>query len=353
MGPMSGGEAAQAAAGVDSVAVHGPGDKPGLVDAFGRSINYIRLSLTDRCNFRCVYCMPEQGMPYLPHEQILSYEELLRLCRIFVGLGISRFKVTGGEPLCRRGAAAFIRSLVGLPGVEEVTLTTNGSLLEPHLAALAESGIRSLTFSCDALDPIAFQRISRSAVTPAAIVATMETAARLGLRVKINTVPLAGLNDAELVPLARFAMERGYQIRFIELMPVGQGRTYAGIPQTAVMALMEREFGPLSPVQHKTGNGPAVMCSVPGQAGLIGFIAALSHQFCDLCNRVRLTSTGFLKTCLYHKAGVELKALLRGGATDADLAQALQAAVLAKPKGHSFSFTEQAESEFFMHSVGG
>jgi cyclic pyranopterin phosphate synthase len=181
----------------------------------------------------------------------------------------------------------------------------------------------------------------------------MQAAARLGMRVKLNMVPLKGLNDNELVPLARFALKKGFHIRFIELMPVGEAMEHTGIPQNEVHSLIEEHFGPLQPVGHKTGNGPAEVFSIPGYLGYIGFIAALSHRFCDACNRVRLTSTGFLKTCLCHGDGVDLRPPLRAGASDEDLQGLIRKAVFAKPKGHTFSFNAAPGSGFFMNSVGG
>lgn len=297
--------------------------------------------------------MPHEGLPFIPHERITSYEEMLRLCGIMASLGVSRFKITGGEPLCRKGAVGFIRSLAALPGVAEVTLTTNGSLLEPHLEDLAQSGLRAVTFSCDAIDQKTFSAIARTDTALDTVKRAMERASSLGLRVKINTVPLKGYNDGQIVPLARFALERGFHIRFIELMPVGRARTLAGVPQEELFALMERSFGPLARVHERTGNGPALVYSAGNYSGRIGFIAALSERFCASCNRVRLTSTGFLKTCLCHDAGVDLGIPLRNGASDRELRATILKAVAAKPAGHTFSFTDNGEKGFFMNSVGG
>jgi len=341
------------------VTSNGPEDMPltgsetVLRDGFGRHIDYLRLSLTDRCNFRCIYCMPQEGLPFISHDQILSYEEMLRLSGLMASLGITRIKVTGGEPFCRKGSAGFIRSLAALPGIAEVTLTSNGSLLGPHLEDLAKSGLHAVTFSCDALDQDVFAAIARTDTRLDAIKGAMQQAAALGMLVKINTVPLKGHNIGQLVPLARFALERGYHIRFIELMPVGNGRTLSGLPQEELFALLEGAFGRLERVHERTGNGPALIYSAKGYPGRIGFIAALSGRFCDSCNRMRLTSTGFLKTCLCHDAGVDLRIPLRNGADDHSLRQTILEAVAAKPLGHTFSFIDKKESGFFMSSVGG
>lgn len=326
----------------------------GLHDAFGRRIDYIRLSLTDRCNFRCIYCMPSEGLPFISHEEIITYEELLRLVAIFASLGIAHYKVTGGEPLCRKGIVDFIRGLVRVPGVEDVTLTSNGSVIEPHLEDLAASGVRQITFSCDAFSQEAFGKICRTDTRPEQIRQAMERAAALGMQVKINMVPLQGYNDEEILPLARFALERGYHIRFIEYMPGGKdAHRLRGIPQPEVLEVLEREFGPLAPVGRKTGNGPALVYSVESCPGYIGFIAAVSRCFCRTCNRVRLTSTGFLKTCLCHDEGADLKSVMADGADDIALRRIIEETVFHKPARHMLSLAPSAKETFLMSRVGG
>ena len=327
----------------------------GLYDSHGRKIDYIRLSLTDRCNFRCVYCMPPEGEAFVPHEEILSYEEMLRVCRVAAGLGVSRYKITGGEPFCRKGAMDFIRRLRALPGVGQTTITTNGSLLGSHVEALAEAGVDGVTVSLDSLAQEHFTTITRSRARIDDSVRAMAEARDKGLRVKINVVPLKGSNEAELPDLVRFALTNGYHIRFIELMPVGNGRLCAGLPPEDIRAMIEREFGALTPLEHALGNGPAECHSVAGHEATVGFISALSKKFCHTCNRVRLTSLGYLKTCLHHNMGVDLKPLLRGLASDAELERALVQAVSKKPRAHEFS-REPVKGEpqnFSMNSVGG
>jgi cyclic pyranopterin phosphate synthase len=297
--------------------------------------------------------MPQEGQPFINHDKIVTYEELLHLVRIFASLGIRHYKVTGGEPFCRKGAASFLRELTRVDGVDELTVTTNGALAEEYLEALAEIGISAVTFSCDAFTDEIFRRICRVESGMAHVRRAMELAARLGMRVKINTVPLRGYNEDDLVPLARYALEKGFQIRFIELMPVGSGRALEGIPPKDVFALMEKTFGPLHPVAQKMGNGPAVVYGLEGGGGYIGFIAAMTSKFCNTCNRVRLTSTGFFKTCLCHDVGVDLKAAMQNGVGNEELAKIIVAAVKSKPTGHTFSFASPQEESFFMHSIGG
>lgn len=331
-----------------------------LVDSHGRTIRYMRISLTDRCNYRCVYCMPPEGETFIPHKEILSYEELLRLCRLTASMGISRYKITGGEPFCRKGAVNFIRSLKALPGVEQTTITTNGSLLATRVGDLAAIGVDGITVSLDSLNQERFSTIARSRVDLNGILTAIADAKARDLRVKINVVPLRGHNEDELPELTRFALERGLHIRFIELMPVGSGRVYDGVSQEEVRAMVETHFGALVPLDRVIGNGPAECWSVipPGgepHKGSVGFISALSKKFCHKCNRIRLTSLGYLKACLHHNIGVDLKPLLRGGADDPAVMAAVTDAVRQKPLAHEFSRTpvRGEPRNFYMNSVGG
>jgi cyclic pyranopterin phosphate synthase len=331
-------------------------EQAGLYDEYGRKIQYIRLSLTDRCNFRCVYCMPPQGEAHIPHDEILSYEELLRFCRITAALGISRYKITGGEPFCRKGAVEFIRNLKALPGVEQCTITTNGASLPSHVDSLIDVGVQGINVSLDSLDQDHFRSITRSKAEVSPILSSMAKARDAGVRVKINTVPLTQYNAGDLRDLTRFALDNGYHIRFIELMPVGEGRIYDGVPQEAIRTMIEREFGALSPLGRVIGNGPAECFQVgERQQGSVGFISAMSKKFCHMCNRIRFTSLGYLKTCLHHNIGVDIKPLLRGGATDGDIENAIVGAVKRKPKAHEFSRVPHIDEprQFNMNSVGG
>lgn len=326
----------------------------GLVDSHGRRIHYIRLSLTDRCNFRCVYCMPCHGTAFIPHEEILSFEELLRFCRLTAALGVTHYKITGGEALCRRGSLDFIEKLTQIAGIEQVTLTTNGTLLPQSLQSLAAAGIRSINVSLDALSQQVFSRITRSSVPIEDILFVLEQAKQMGMQIKINTVPIQDYNESELVPLANYALVRGFPLRFIELMPVGEGKQFLGIPLERINKLMEQTFGKLRPYHVRLGNGPARYFQVQGYATPIGYIAALSDTFCKNCNRVRLTSWGFLKTCLHHDIGTNMKRLLRTSASDAEILSTIIQTVNKKPFAHTFCRPVQEVSlDLAMNSVGG
>jgi cyclic pyranopterin phosphate synthase len=291
----------------------------------------------------------------MPHGQLPTYEELLRLCRLMSGLGIRCFKITGGEPLCRKDAVAFIRRLKRLPGVDGVTLTSNGTLLAPYVEELADIGVSGINFSLNSLNPEHYSAVGRTRAGPEQVLPVMAAAAKAGITVKINVVPLRTYNEGDLRDLTRFALERGYHVRFIELMPVGLGAACAGVPPHEIRAAVERDFGPLSASYDVPGNGPADYFRVSGHAGSVGFISAVSNKFCPRCNRIRLTSGGLLKSCLHRDAGVELKPLLRGGANDAAIVKVLRRAVMEKPAGHTFGdlASEGSRQHFLMHSIGG
>ena len=301
--------------------------------------------------------MPEQGVPSCSHEAILTFEEFLRFCAVAARLGISRFKITGGEPLCRKGALGFMQSLKELPGVEQVTLTTNGSLLPGKVEALAAMGIDAINVSLDSLNPQRSRLLTRSQAQVSSILEGIMEAKNSNIPVKINVVPIKGHNDEDLLPLVAYCLENGLHIRFIELMPVGFAKTHTGISQASIMESVRQTFGDLTPLDQPIGNGPAAAYRVPGYGTTVGFISALSHKFCPSCNRIRMTSQGYIKTCLYHATGLNLRPLLRGNGAGGDeaIADALRRAVWEKPRAHDFSYQNRPDSpdSFAMSSVGG
>ena len=308
-----------------------------MLDRFNRTIDYLRISLTDRCNLRCVYCMPEEGVKWTPHSSILSYEQLLRLCRIFAALGLKKIKLTGGEPLVRPGVSELVAALKDIPGMETVTLTTNGLLLREQLPALLEAGLDGVNISLDAVDEDVFAAITRRPGVHKVLDAVDAALAAPALNVKLNCVPMA-VNESQLVPLAALAKDTRLAVRFIEMMPIGLGKAMAPLGEERVRALLEDAFGPLAAYEgKKLGNGPCTYFNLPGFTGRIGFISAMSHQFCDSCNRVRLTAGGFLKTCLQYEKGTELMALLSRGADDNLLRQAIEDTIFEKPACHHFT----------------
>lgn len=321
-------------------------------DALGREISYMRLSVTDRCNLRCRYCMPAEGVPPTAHTDILRYEELLRVAQAAVSLGIDRFKVTGGEPLVRRGITDFIRTLKSLPGVKQVTLTTNGLLLPSLLDGLLDAGLDAVNISLDTRDNAQYQAITRSSHTAGEVLHTIRLCAGR-LPTKINAVLLPE-TAAQLIPLARLAEELPVDVRFIERMPLGVTDIGSAEPvHREVIDRLRAVWPDLAPVQERRGNGPARYYAASGLRGCIGLIEAVSHAFCASCNRVRLTSTGFLKPCLCYETGTDLKPLLRGGADDAALRDAIEQAVRDKPAAHCFAERQAVTERKSMNQIGG
>ncbi len=325
-----------------------------MLDQFERNIDYLRISITDRCNLRCVYCMPEEGVEWMPHEEILSYEEILRLCRVFAALGIRKIKLTGGEPLCRKGVADLVREIKGVEGIDCVTLTTNGMTLAKQLPALVEAGLDGVNISLDTLDRKGFEALTRRDGLPQVLEGLHAALAVPGLSVKLNCVPTAR-NQDQLVPLARLARDHAVAVRFIELMPIGLGAGLDFQSEEQVRALLEGEFGPMTPCEERLGNGPCHYVNLSGFTGRIGFISAMSHNFCAQCNRVRLTAQGFLKTCLQYERGADLRAILRGGGSDEKLMQAVSQAIGEKPSRHHFeqAADQQALERHGMSQIGG
>ena len=323
-----------------------------MLDDCGRRIDYLRISITDRCNLRCVYCMPEGGVSTLRHSDILTYEEILRLTGLLTRLGVRHLRVTGGEPMARRGCLDLVRRLHGLRGVETIAMTTNALLLRGRVAEARAAGLDALNISLDTLDPATYAAMTRGGRVED-VLSVIDDAVSLGMRVKVNAVPVRGMNDHQLAALAALARDREIHVRFIELMPVGCGAGLSPVPSDEVLARMEAAFGPLAPDTARHGFGPARYVRPEGFAGSIGVISPMSHEFCDTCNRVRLTADGYLKLCLNHQAGLDVRALLREGADDAALLEALRAAIARKPSRHGFLEEIGDREERRMNEIGG
>ncbi|MGD9656706.1 MAG: GTP 3',8-cyclase MoaA [Methylocystis sp.] len=318
-----------------------------LVDPFGRTISYLRVSVTDRCDFRCVYCMSEH-MQFLPRRDLLTLEELDRLCSAFVARGTRRLRITGGEPLVRHDVMKLFRSLsrhLETGALEELTLTTNGSQLSRFAVELADCGVRRVNVSLDTLDPDRFRALTRTGAHEQ-VLAGIAAARAAGLKVKLNAVALKGINEDEFVPLVRFAHESRMDMTFIEVMPLGEldgpQRTDQYLPMQAVRERLSEAFT-LDEIDDRTG-GPARYMRARETGGRIGFITPLTHNFCESCNRVRVTCTGTLYMCLGQEDAADLRAPLRESADDSLLHEAIEAAILRKPKGHDFVIDRAAPS---------
>ncbi len=311
---------------------------PELVDPFGRRVTYLRVSVTDRCDFRCVYCMSEH-MTFLPKKDLLTLEELDRLCSAFVAKGVKKLRITGGEPLVRKGIMSLFRSLsrhLDSGAMEELTLTTNGSQLAKFAAELKDCGVRRVNVSVDTLEPAKFKDITRWGDL-AVVLGGIETAQKAGLKIKLNAVALKGVNEDEIETLMRFAHERGADLTLIETMPLGDiegDRTDQYLPLSVVRARLMDRFT-LEDITYKTG-GPARYVTVKETGGRLGFITPLTHNFCESCNRVRITCTGTLYMCLGQDDAADLRAPLRASEDDVLLGAAIDEAISRKPKGHDF-----------------
>ncbi len=330
---------------------HSPFPDAPLVDPFGRHIAYVRVSLTDRCDFRCVYCMSED-MTFLPKRDILSLEELDRLCSAFVRLGARKLRITGGEPLVRRNVMSLFRSLrrhLVSDALDEVTVTTNGSRLARFADELADCGVRRINVSLDTLDPDKFRAVTRGG-DHAGVMKGIDAAAAAGLKVKINTVALKGFNDREARALVDWAHGRGFDLTFIEVMPLGameRDRADQFMPLTELRADLEQSLT-LTPSAYATG-GPARYFDVKETGGRLGFITPLSHNFCESCNRVRVTCTGTLYMCLGQEDAADLREPLRRSESDEPLIAAIRAAIDRKPKGHDFVIARAAKPAVGRH----
>ncbi len=306
-------------------------------DAYERPIQYLRVSVTDRCNLRCVYCMPEEGIPQLTHDDILRYEEIARIVRLAVEMGFVHVRLTGGEPLARKGIVGLVAALASIPGLDDLSMTTNGMLLARYAEPLARAGLRRVNISLDTLRPERFQRITRWGRLED-VLEGRRAALKAGLSpVKVNTVVVRGLNDDEVVDLARLTLEPDWHIRFIEVMPLGAGTHWSGdgvVPSAEIRARVEAALGPLTPVQGEAGAGPARYYQLSGAKGTLGFISPVTEHFCQGCNRLRLTSDGRLLPCLLSDLSIDLRTPLRAGASDEELRAILQQAIVAKPRGH-------------------
>ena len=324
-----------------------------MIDGYGRTIDYIRIYVTDRCNLRCTYCMPEKGTLSVPHEEILSYEEIIDLAGIFASLGIHKIRLTGGEPLVRKNLSFLVRKLKQVSGIHQVTLTTNGIFLYDQMDELAAAGIDGINISIDTLNPQLFERITRRNGLEDVLKGFHKALEYPQITLKINCVPM-GIEDQNITDMAMLAKKYPVHVRFIEMMPIGLGKQYEGQSEEAVLRELKLRFGECQNSENVPGNGPGHYYQFEGFCGKIGFISAVSHKFCDSCNRVRLTSGGFLKPCLQYETGTDLKKLLRQNESEACIRAAIEDTIRKKPNGHQFGKKQDGNSENrMMWQIGG
>ncbi|WP_448600947.1 GTP 3',8-cyclase MoaA [Thermoflexus hugenholtzii] len=307
-----------------------------VLDQFGRHIRYLRISLTDRCNLRCIYCMPEQ-MVFLPREELLTDDELIRLARLFAELGFDKIRLTGGEPTVRPHLVELVARMAALPGIREISMTTNGLRLKALAEPLARAGLKRVNVSLDTLDPEKFRRITRWGRLEDVWEGILAAEAAGLTPIKLNAVVVRGYNDSDVIDLAALTLSRPWQVRFIEVMPFADVAPFAqqAVVSTAEMIrALESEFGPLEPVGDGRLDGEARVYRIRGAVGTVGFISPVSEPFCAQCNRVRLTAEGRLRLCLLRDDEVDLREPLRSGASDEELKALIRSAIWRKPWGH-------------------
>jgi cyclic pyranopterin phosphate synthase len=307
----------------------------GLSDSFQRPINYLRISVTDRCNLRCIYCMQAEGVDLMSHDEILSYEEIYTVVKAAVALGINKVRITGGEPLARLGLPELVRMLAGIEAIDDLSLTTNGTLLAHHAAELKSAGLQRVNISLDTLKPERFEYITRRGHLEDTL-GGIEAAKAVGLNpVKINMVVIDGINDDELPDFAIKTINDGWHVRFIELMPVDVGEPVSSkLVSVSDMRRRIESLGKLEPCQVSVGNGPAKYFRLPNATGTIGFITPVTEHFCYHCNRLRLTADGKLRPCLLSEEEIDLREPLRRGASATELKNLIEEAIARKPLGH-------------------
>ena len=333
-----------------------------LIDNLGREISYLRVSITDRCNYRCIYCKPEEQFEFIPHEEILRYEEIVEIIEEAVNLGVSKVRITGGEPLARKGVVDFIKKLRKIKKLEDISLTTNGFFLSEYAERLKDAGLNRVNISLDSLQEEKYKKITRGGSLETALKG-IDSALKAGLLpIKINTVLIRGINDDEVEDFVRLTLERPLNIRFIELMPSGEKlKDNYNDKFISVLEIKESlaEKYSFRPIAINSGNGPAKYYQIKGGQGTIGFITALSQHFCETCNRIRLTSEGKLRPCLFSNKEVDIKQAIRNAKTDDKIIRSkiirdnIREAINIKPEGHKLNKKFSNRDFFKMSKIGG
>jgi cyclic pyranopterin phosphate synthase len=327
-----------------------------LIDSFGRVHDNLRISVTDRCNFRCFYCMPAEDVQFMDRAELLTFEEIERCVRVAVQLGITKLRLTGGEPLVRRELHKLVRLLAAVPGVRDIGLTTNGVLLDDQAADLYAAGLRRINISLDALDPQKFREFTRRDSYDE-VLAGIRAAQRVGFDpIKINAVSVRGLTEDQIVPFGRFARETGIEVRFIEYMPLDADNAWERDKVLFAQEIVDRlssDIAPLVPCPDQDPRAPASDYEFADGVGRIGFIASVSKPFCMSCNRIRLTADGKLRNCLFSLEETDLRGLIRGGAPDEQLIAAFRASVAAKKEGHEINTARFIQPLRPMYAIGG
>lgn len=323
-----------------------------MEDKYGREIDYLRISLTDNCNLRCIYCMDEKQNNFLKNEDKLTDKEIYKIVKEASNLGISKVRFTGGEPLVRKDIFELMEMVNSIEGIREIYLTTNGILLEEKVEKLVKSGLKGVNISLDSLDEETFRKLTRLGELRK-VLSSIDKCLELGVIVKLNIVMINGINDNEILDFVKLTIEKPIDIRFIELMPIGVGSKYTGISNDNVKKIIKINYNNIEEVQRGKSAGPANYIKVRGAKGKIGFISAISNCFCEDCNRIRITPEGFLKQCLHFNYGIDLKKLIRNGASNEELYEVIKNNIYDKPEKHLFMRKSENKELRFMNQIGG
>lgn len=325
-----------------------------IKDKYDRIIDYMRISITDRCNLRCIYCMPSEGIKPIKHKDVINYEEIIRIVRIAAGLGVRKIRITGGEPLIRKNLAYLVSSINSIKGIEDISLTTNGVLLKEYAESLARAGLRRVNVSLDSLRSERYREITRGGDINSVWKGIHEAEKAGLLPIKINMVPIRGFNDDEIEEFARLTLKTAYNVRFIEFMPIGAKEIWNHEKYISTEEIKERvsKIAPLVPVRIRK-TGPARYFKFEGAPGVLGFISPITHHFCNSCNRLRLTSDGKLRPCLFSETEIDLKSAMRCGADDKEIERLLRLSTEIKPEGHAINHERSLLHLKPMSRIGG
>lgn len=323
-----------------------------MKDKYGREIDYLRISLTDKCNLRCIYCMEEKDNNFIEEEKLLSREEIKKITKLFSEVGVKKVRLTGGEPLVRRDILEIMKDLNSIEDIKEIYITTNGILLDKYLEDFKNLGLTGVNISLDSLKKDNFKNLTRLGNLDKVLNA-IDKALDLGIKVKINTVLIKGINDDEILDFINLTVNKNIDVRFIELMPIGVGSKHQGVSNEFIINTIKENFKDLVEINRDKSGGPATYIKLNNAKGKIGFISAISNCFCEDCNRIRLTSEGFLKQCLHFNYGVNLKEVIKNGVSDEELLDIIKENIYYKPEKHLFLKESEDKELKFMNQIGG
>ena len=323
-----------------------------MKDKYGREIDYLRISLTDKCNLRCIYCMEEKGNDFFDEEEKVTKDEICKIVNSCSKLGIKKIRLTGGEPLVRKDIVELVEAINKIEGIEEIYLTTNGILLEDKVYILKKAGLKGVNISLDSLKDEMFNKLTRLGELKK-VLKSIDKCLEHGINVKLNVVMIKGMNEDEILDFVKLTLDKSMDVRLIELMPIGVGSKFKGVSNEEIKKIIKGNYNDTEEVMKNKNGGPATYIKLRDAKGKVGFISAISNCFCEECNRIRLTSEGFLKQCLHYNYGIDLKKLLRNGASEEEIINAIEENIFNKPEKHLF-MKKSADKELkFMNKIGG